>query len=122
MKKVIACLALLVLAATSAVAQSVPASVEQRIRQIYAQKYPDNFSMQKTLIEDQLESYRYIQRWTSEPGVPQDVFNKLKETYNQKYPDNYSMQKTLGQDQCESYRFLQSYTSVPGVPNTVTDV
>src|SRR5437899_11081484 len=117
MKKFIACLALLVLAATSAIAQSVPASVEQRIRQIYAQKYPDNFSMQKTLIEDQLESYRYIQRWTSESGVPQDVFNKVKETYAQKYPDNYSMQKTLGQDQ--SYRFLQSYTSVPGVPNTV---
>ena len=119
LKIFIACLALLVLPATSAIAQSVPSSVEQRIRQIYAQKYPDNFSMQRTLIEDQLESYRYIQRWTSESGVPQDVFNKVKETYDQKYPENYSMQKTLVQDQCESYRFLQSYTSVPSVPNTV---
>jgi hypothetical protein len=106
-------------AVPAVIAQSVPTSVEQRIRQIYAEKYPDNFSMQKTLIEDQLESYRYIERWTSESGVPQDVFNKVKETYAQKYPDNYSMQKTLVQDQCESYRFLQSYTSVAGVPDIV---
>jgi hypothetical protein len=45
---------------TDAMAQSVPTPVEQRVRQIYADKYPDNFSMQKTLIEDQLESYRFI--------------------------------------------------------------
>jgi hypothetical protein len=119
MKELVSCLAFVVLAVTSAIAQSVPGSVEQKIREIYAQKYPDNFSMQKTLIQDQLESYRYVQRWTSESGVPQDVFNKVKETYDQKYPDNYSMQKTLVQDQCESYRFMQSYTFVPGVPNTV---
>ena len=78
MKNVIACSALLVLAATSALAQSVPTAVEQRIRQIYAEKYPDNFSMQKILIADQLESYRYIKRWASESKVPQDVFNKIQ--------------------------------------------
>lgn len=104
---------------SSAIAQSVPASVEQRIRHIYAQKYPDDFSMQKTLVDHQLESYRDVQRWTSESGVPQDVFDKVKETYDRKYPDDYSMQKTLVQNQCDSYRFLQSYTSVPSVPHTV---
>lgn len=119
MKKLIACLALILLVATSVFAQSVPASVEQKIRQIYAEKYSDNSSMQKTLINDQLESYRFIQRWTSEPGVPQDVFNKVKTICAQKFPDNYSMQKTLIKDQCESYRFIQSYTSETGVPNSV---
>src|SRR3989304_3314697 len=103
MKKVIACLALLVLAATSAVAQSVPASVEQRIRQIYAQKYPDNFSMQKTLVQDQCESYRFLQSYTSVPGVPNTVLSNLKQKYAQKYPYNFSMQMTLVQDQVRSY-------------------
>lgn len=106
-----------------AFAQSIPNSVEQRVRQIYSEKYPDNFSMQKTLIQDQLASYQQMQSWTSEPGVPRDIFNAIKEVYVQKYPDNYSMQKTLVKDQCESYRFLQSYTSVPGVPeNTLSNL
>ena len=112
-------ISLVLVTCSLALAQAIPSSVEQRIRQIYAQKYPDNFSMQKTLIEDQLECYRFIQRWTSEQGVPQDIFTKLKQTYADKYPDNYSMQKTLIQDQCECYRFLQSYTSAPGVPQNV---
>jgi len=107
MKKLIACMALVLLVATSVFAQSVPRSVEQRIRQIYAEKYPDNFSMQKTLINSQLKAYRFIQRWTSEPGVPQDVFSKVKTIYAQKYPYNFSMQKTLVQNQVKSYLDLK---------------
>ncbi len=38
---------LIMLTITNATAQSIPAPVEQRNRQIYAEKYPDNFSMQK---------------------------------------------------------------------------
>ena len=54
--------------ANSVFAQSVPYGVEQRIKQIYAEKYPNNFSMQKTLIEDQFASYRNLQGWTTEVG------------------------------------------------------
>ncbi len=103
--------------------QSVPEDVEKRIRQIYTEKYPDNFSMQKILIDEQLASYRLIKRWTNESGVPQNVFNKVKEIYAQKYPYNYSMQKTLILEQCNSYRFLQSYTAEPGIPkNVISDL
>lgn len=119
MKNNFICLVLVAFFTTSVSAQLAPADVEQKLRQIYADKYPDNFSMQKTLIVDQLESYSFMQQWTSEFGVPETVFNQLKTIYSQKYPDNYSIQKTLIKDQCESYLFLQSYTSEPGVPNAI---
>jgi hypothetical protein len=88
---------------TTVLAQLVPPDVEQRIKQVYIQKYPDDYSMQKTLIEDQINSYQYLQSWASESKVPQDVFDKIKADYVQKYPDDYSMQKTLIQDQVQSY-------------------
>lgn len=112
-------MALVLLVATSVFAQSVPRSVEQKMRQIYAERYPDNSSMQKTLINKQLKSYRFIQCWTSEPGVPQDVFSKEKTIYAQKYPYNFSMQKILIKNQCKSYRFIQSYTFETDVPKSV---
>lgn len=100
-------------------AQPVPAEIETRVRQIYAQKYPDNYSMQKTLIEDQIESYRNMQRWKTEPGIAQGVFDRLRDIYARKYPDNFSMQRTLVVDQIECLRFLQDYNSVPNVPPDV---
>jgi len=99
--------------------QSVPSHVNQKIREYYARKYPDNFSMQKTLIEGQLDSYGFLQRYAYAEGVPQSIFNNIKETYARKYPDNYSMQKTLIQGQVESFRFLINYTYAQGVPQDV---
>ena len=103
MRKIFACLALITLVTSSALAQSVPADVEQRIRQIYADKYPGNFSMQKVLINDQFDSYKFIQRWNSEYNVSREILYKFKEIYDQKYPYNFSMQKVLIQDQVKSY-------------------
>ncbi|MEO7818568.1 MAG: hypothetical protein ABIS18_05415, partial [Actinomycetota bacterium] len=77
--------------------------VFNRLKEINAQKYLDNYSMQKTLVQDQCESYRYLQSYTSVSGVPQDVVIRLKQTYAGKYPYNFSMQKTLIQDQVKSY-------------------
>jgi hypothetical protein len=59
--------------------------------------------MQKTLIHDQCDSYRYLQSYTPPSGVPEDVLVRLKDKYADKYPYNYSMQKTLVQDQVKSY-------------------
>lgn len=80
---------------------------EKKIRLIYARRYPNDFSMQKTLIEDQLNSYNHMQRWKSEPQVPQNIFDNLKNQYAKRYPDDYSMQKTLLEDQIKSYLALR---------------
>lgn len=120
MKKILVAMALS-LSVMSAYAQAVPADVLQQIKQKYAQKYPDNFSMQKTLVEDQVKNYKIMQRWTSEPGVPSQVFNTIKKIYSNKYPDDFSMQNTLVSDQCECYRFVQSYNGNGKVPKRVVD-
>jgi hypothetical protein len=81
----------------------VPQDVFNKFKETYAQKYPDNYSMQKTLVHDQCESYRFLQSYTSVAGVPDTVLANLKQKYGQKYPYNFSMQKTLVQDQVNSY-------------------
>ena len=73
MKKLITITVLLLIFAANAFAQDAPDTVEKKLRQVYAQKYSNDFSMPKALIEDQLESYSFIQRWDSESGIPQGV-------------------------------------------------
>ena len=87
--------------------QVAPSDFEKRIRLIYARKYPNDFSMQKALIDDQLKSYHHMQRWKSEPQIPQNIFDNLKNEYGNKYPDDYSMQKALLADQIKSYLALR---------------
>ena len=81
----------------------MPQDVFNKLKETYNQKYPDNYSMQKTLVQDQCESYRFLQSYTSVPGVPNTVLSNLKQKYAQKYPYNFSMQMTLVQDQVRSY-------------------
>ncbi len=122
MKKFIVSICLLFFPIITVFAQSVPPLVEQRIKQIYAEKYPDDYSMQKILIDDQLESYVFIQSWSSEPGVPQNVFDSIKAKHAQKYPDDYSMQKILMEDQFKSYKSLQTDASAPEVDKSHSDL
>ncbi len=69
--------------------------------EVYAQKYLDNYSMQKALAQDQCESYRYLQSFSSVPGVLKTL-SSVSQTYEDKYPYTFSMQKTLG-DKMKSY-------------------
>ena len=100
-------------------AQQIPSAVDQKIRSIYAEKYPDNFSMQKTLIESQFKSYRRLVSWKNEKGIPPSVFSKVRDIYDRKYPDNYSMQQTLVESQFEAYTFMDSYNSADGIPTDI---
>lgn len=95
---------------------NIPSHIVETIRTIYKQKYPDDYSMQKTLIDDQLECYLFMQRYTRDPQIPTSILNKEKQIYAGKYPYDFSMQKVLVQDQVESYHFLQELNSVAGVP------
>jgi len=92
-----------VLSASLAYSQSVPSDVKQKLQRIYANKYPNNPSLQETLIRDQIESYLLLQRWKSAEGVPKDKFKELIEIYKLKYPNDYSMQKTLIQYDITKY-------------------
>jgi hypothetical protein len=100
-------------------AQGVPSDVMARIRSSIETRYPDDYSMQKVLIEDQVDSYQFLQ--TYKPGeVPDDVFSRVKASVESRYPDNYSMQKTLIEDQIESFKVLRTYNPA-GVPRDVLE-
>ncbi len=85
----------------------VPHDIFVELKSTYARKYPYDFSMQRTLVQSQTESYLYMKKYLRAPGVPQKTFNKIKQKYTKKYPYDFSMQKTLIQDQVESYLDLQ---------------
>lgn len=72
-------------------------------KEIYANKYPNNFTMQKVLIEDQCRSYLFLQSYNMATGVPDAKIAELKQIYINKYPDNYTMQKILVEDQVKSF-------------------
>lgn len=99
----------------SALAAPMPKDIETQVREVYSKKYPDNFSMQKTLIDDQKDSYEFLDQQEVPEEMDEELYKKLREIYLEKYPLNFSMQKVLVQDQIESYFFVESYQpdSVP---------
>jgi hypothetical protein len=99
--------------------QDMPHELLNKIKEKYAKKYPDDYSMQKVLINDQIECYRFLQNY--EPsGVPYDIFNRIKSKIESRYPYDFSMQKVLIEDQVECYNFLQNYNP-PDVPYDVLE-
>ncbi len=90
-------------------ANGMPGDILAEVKSSIESRYPDNYSMQKTLIDDQVESYDFLQDYYPS-SVPSDVFEQIKESIESRYPYNFSMQKTLIQDQVESYEFLENYS------------
>src|SRR6266550_2711697 len=58
--KLILCLCLGLTVGQLAAAQEIPPDVMKRVRADIEARYPDNYSMQKLLIEDQVRSYRAL--------------------------------------------------------------
>ena len=85
-----------------AYASGMPENILSEVRASIESRYPDNYSMQKTLIQDQVKSYEYLEGYYPS-SVPYDVFERIKEKIISRYPYNFSMQKTLIKDQVNSY-------------------
>ena len=100
-------------------AGGMPAYILGKVKASIESRYPDNYSMQKTLIADQVQSYEFLQGY-SPLSVPSDVFEKIKDSIKSRYLYNFSMQKTLIQDQVQSYEYLKSYAP-SSVPSNVLD-
>ena len=83
----------------------MPAPTLARVKVAVVARYPDNYSMQKLLLLDQVESYEYLATYHP-AGVPADVLPRITASIVARYPDNYSMQKLLVEDQVQSYRAL----------------
>jgi hypothetical protein len=97
----------------------MPADIFAKVKASIESRYPDNYSMQKTLIANQVQSYKFLQSY-SPSIVPSDVFENIKGAIESRYPYNFSMQKTLIQDQVQSYEYLKTYAP-SSVPQNVLD-
>lgn len=97
--------------------RSIPQEVMTAIRGPIEARYPNNYSMQKILIDAQVEAYGSLQRYSA-PNVPKEVLAAIRGAIETRYPNNYSMQETLIDAQIEAYHALQNYQA-SGVPDEI---
>ena len=119
MKKSAVIFAVMLSSALESYVGGMPTDLLGKVRASIESRYPDNYSMQKTLIDDQVQSYEYLQGY-SPSSVPSDVFREIKESIETRYPYNFSMQKTLIQDEVQSYEYLKVYAP-SDIPSDVLD-
>lgn len=106
------------LCSSIALAQDLPTEVESLIKEKAAERFPDDFSMQKYVIDEQVEAYGLVEEHASE-SMSDEVFAKVKEKALQRFPDDFAMQKYILDEQEEAHAFLQSYS--PEIPHEITE-
>jgi len=108
MKYVSTLLVLIISLLTVSSIAGMPPDIQKEVKSRIAAKYPDNYSLQKTLIDGQISAYNYLQTYAPR-SMPRTTLEKVKANISSKYPYNYSLQKTLIEGQVSAYEFIQSY-------------
>jgi hypothetical protein len=85
----------------------IPTNIMHMIRAFAQREYPDDYAMQRDVVEEQSESFSAIQLFSA-PDVPSGVFATIRERAVAEYPDDYAMQKSIIEEQLEAYRHLHS--------------
>lgn len=86
-------------------AESMPPDVVARVKENLTSIFPDNYSMQKLMLDDEKQSYKFLSTYAP-ASVPAEVLQKIKDDMAGTFPDNYSMQKLMIVDQVKSFREL----------------
>jgi len=86
--------------------QSTVSDISVSIRAFAEKEWPDNYDMQKFVINQQTEAYNWIATASSATGVPQAVFDNIKAKAADQWPDNYDMQKFEINQQVKAYNEL----------------
>lgn len=73
MKRSLILFAVLLVYSSAAYSSEIPADTLAKVRASIESRYPDNYSMQKALIDDQVESYNFLEIYTPR-NVPADLF------------------------------------------------
>jgi hypothetical protein len=85
-----------------AYAENMPADVLSRVRADTAAEYPDNYAVQKLMIDTQKKSYKFLSTYAP-AKVPPDVLKKIMSDAAAEYPDNFGVQKLMVETQVKSY-------------------
>lgn len=86
--------------------QHIPDEVMRIIRRKAAEDCPDDFVMQKDLIEEQI--YAFLKLRALAPEIPEDVFQRIYQKAKEEYPEDFDMQLDTIEDQVRAYKDLEA--------------
>ncbi|MCF8105646.1 MAG: hypothetical protein K9K64_09195 [Desulfohalobiaceae bacterium] len=98
-------------------AGDIPTDVLSTIKERAATEYPDDFSTQKYIIDQQIAAWQQLQGSVC-PGVPEKVSTEIRQKASQDYPGDFSTQKYIMDEQCRAYKTISSF-SPKNVPEAI---
>ena len=91
--------------ATAGTVQGIPSEVMASIRIKAENEWPDDFTMQRYEIKQQVRAYRFLAEYQP-AGIPPDVFNRIRAKAENEWPDDYTMQRYETKQQVQAYLAL----------------
>ncbi|HQU82966.1 MAG TPA: hypothetical protein PKY59_07580 [Pyrinomonadaceae bacterium] len=73
-------------------------SITAQLKAFAKEKYPDDYSMQKFVFDQQMEAYNFMQKQED---------SDIKKFAQKTYPNDYNMQKFVFNQQTEAYNFMK---------------
>lgn len=97
----------------------IPEKVLAEIKKEAATRYPNNFSMQLFVIDQQKDAYRELMALVSPEDIEEATFTRIVEVATRRYPKNYSMRLFVIEQEIEAYRKLAKFQRPNDVPPEV---
>ena len=80
-------------------------SVVDDIKQFARSEYPNDFSMQKYIFDEQMKAHAWLKDF-SDPRIPLSVMASIRKEAKVNYPNDYNMQKYIVEEQVEGFLYL----------------
>lgn len=94
----------------------ISADVIAGIRARAAKQFPDDFSTQKFVIENEIKAWREFNQFSA-PGIPEDVIRLVLENATKQFPDDFSTRVFVANNEATAWKELQAFS--PDIPDTV---
>lgn len=85
----------------------VPDSIVEAIKASAAEEWPDDYAMQRHVLETESAAYLWIVGYEAPEGVPDDVAERIRAKAAEEWPHQYTMQKYVIEQQVAAYLELQ---------------
>jgi hypothetical protein len=91
--------------------------VISEIRARVAKQFPDDFSTQKFVIENETKAYHEFNQFSA-AGVPGDVISRILKNVTQQFPDDFSTRVFVANNQVAAWQELQIFRDAE-IPDTI---
>ncbi len=87
------------------VSGTIPADILKKVKARHTAEFPDNFSMQKIMVDADIKAYKEIQSY-SDAQVPKEILQRIIQKHAREFPYNYAMQKIMVDADIKAYKEL----------------